>query len=89
MHESPEYRQEQLSTALDGMLPPEEQVALDAHLAGCDTCTRELEELGQVRMLLRAMPEPALPRSFLLPTEGELAAPHRAVRPPSARQRRM
>jgi anti-sigma factor RsiW len=80
LHESPEYRQEQLSAALDGMLAPEEQAALDAHLAECETCTRELEELRQVRMLLRAMPEPALPRSFLLPTEGELAAPHRAAR---------
>jgi putative zinc finger protein len=81
LHESPEYRQEQLSAALDGMLAPEEQAALDAHLAGCETCTRELEELRQVRMLLRAMPEPALPRSFLLPTEGELVAPRTRARP--------
>jgi len=81
LHESREYRQEQLSAALDGMLAPEEQAALDAHLAGCDTCTRELAELRQVRMLLRAMPEPALPRSFLLPTEGELVAPRRTARP--------
>jgi predicted anti-sigma-YlaC factor YlaD len=80
LHESPEYRQEQLSAALDGMLAPEEQAALDAHLAGCETCTRELTELRQVRMLLRAIPEPALPRSFLLPTEGELVAPRSATR---------
>lgn len=80
LHESPEYRQEQLSAALDGILAPEEQAALDAHLAGCETCTREMEELRQVRMLLRAMPEPALPRSFLLPTEGELTAPHSHAR---------
>lgn len=80
LHESPEYRREQLSAALDGMLAPEEQSALDAHLAGCETCARELEELRQVRMLLRAMPEPALPRSFLLPTEGELVAPRSAAR---------
>jgi Putative zinc-finger len=81
LHESPEYRQEQLSAALDGMLAPEELAALDAHLAGCETCARVLEELRQVHTLLRAMPEPALPRSFLLPTEGELAAPHRVARP--------
>jgi hypothetical protein len=80
LHESPEYRQEQLSAALDGMLAPEEQAALDAHLAGCETCMRELEELRQVRMLLRAMPEPALPRLFLLPTEGELVAPRSVAR---------
>jgi anti-sigma factor RsiW len=78
LHESPEYRQEQLSAALDGMLAPEEQTTLDAHLAGCETCARELEGLRQVRMLLRAMPEPALPRSFLLPSEGELVAPRSA-----------
>src|SRR5690242_17345285 len=80
LHESPEYRQEQLSAALDGMLAPEEQAALDAHLAGCEMCARELGELRQVRMLLRAVPEPALPRSFLLPTEGEPAAPHSPTR---------
>lgn len=80
LHESPEYRQEQLSAALDGMLAPEEQAALHAHLAECETCARELEELRHVRMLLRAVPEPALPRSFLLPTEGELAAPRSPAR---------
>jgi Putative zinc-finger len=74
LHESPEYRQEQLSAALDGMLTSEEQAALDAHLAGCDACTRELEELRMVRTLLRAAPQPALPRSFLLPVEDEPAA---------------
>ena len=79
-HESSEYRQEQFSAALDDMLTPDEQIALDAHLAGCETCRRELEELRQVRMLLRALPEPALPRSFLLPTEGELAAPRSPAR---------
>ncbi len=80
LHESPEYRQEQLSAALDGMLAPEERAALDAHLAECETCARELEELRQMRRLLRAMPEPALPRSFLLPTEGELVASRSAAR---------
>lgn len=75
LHESPEYRQEQLSAALDAMLSADEQAALDAHLAGCETCTRELEEMRQVRMLLRALPQPTLPRSFLLPAEGELVAP--------------
>lgn len=84
-HESPEYRQEQFSAALDGMLTPDEQTALDAHLAGCETCPHELEELRQVRMLLRALPEPGLPRSFLLPIEGELAAP---VTPLRASERR-
>lgn len=83
LHESPEYRQEQLSAALDGMLMPDEQVVLDAHLAGCDSCAREFEELRQVREMMRALPQPALPRSFMLPLEGELVAsgaPEREVR---------
>lgn len=79
LHESPEYRQDQLSAALDGMLAPSEQAALDAHLATCEACSRELEELRQVRALLRSVPEPALPRSFLLPLEGELPAPRQPV----------
>ena len=85
-HESPEYRQEQLSAALDGMLTPDERAALDAHLAGCASCRHELEELRQVRSLLRAVAEPALPRSFLLPLEGDLPAPHatQSPRPPVA-----
>jgi Putative zinc-finger len=86
MHESPEYRQEQLSAALDGMLTTNEQAALDAHLAGCASCTRELEALRQVRMMLRALPQPAPPRSFLLPMEGELNAqrvPARQVEQPA------
>ena len=83
-HEAPEYRQEQFSAALDGMLTADEQAALDAHLAGCDTCRHELEELRQTRALLRAMPEPALPRSFLLPLEGALPAPHTSPAPAPA-----
>jgi putative zinc finger protein len=79
LHQVPEYRQEQLSAALDGMLTPDEQAMLDAHLAGCATCSRELEELRQVRSLLRAMPQPALPRSFLLPTEDAVAPSHAAA----------
>ena len=78
LQQVPEYRQEQLSAALDGMLTPDEQAMLDGHLAGCATCSRELEELRQVRSLLRAMPQPALPRSFLLPTENAVA-PSRAA----------
>lgn len=79
LHQGPEYRQEQLSAALDGMLTPDEQAMLDAHLAGCANCSRELEELRQVRSLLRAMPQPALPRSFLLPTEDAVATSRAAT----------
>lgn len=82
IHQSPEYREELLSAALDGALSPAEQAELDAHLATCATCPAELSALRQVRTLLRAMPEPALPRSFLLPAEEAVGAVHVASAAP-------
>ena len=57
----------QLSTLLDGQLPVEEREFSDAHLATCEQCQQELESLRQTKMLLHAMPRPALSRSFTLP----------------------
>jgi len=57
----------QLSTLLDGQLPIEEREFSDAHLATCEQCQLELESLRQTKMLLHALPRPALPRSFVLP----------------------
>ena len=57
----------QLSTLLDGQLPIEEREFSDAHLATCEQCQQELESLRQTKRLLRALPHPALPRSFTLP----------------------
>ena len=37
------------------------------HLASCQQCQQELAELRQTVNLLRALPQPALPRSFVLP----------------------
>src|SRR5258705_477203 len=65
-----ERQREQLSAFLDGELSEGERVALERHLQRCAACQRALAELRQVRALLRALPVPALPRSFTLPDSG-------------------
>ena len=65
-------QRELLSAYLDGELSASEQQALARHLASCDTCGEQLDGLRQVRTLLRALPSPALPRSFTLPETGAL-----------------
>jgi anti-sigma factor RsiW len=86
-----EKRREQLSALLDNELAEAERAALAAHLQGCAACRAELESLRRTRALLGAVPQPALPRSFLLPVEpapqqsaGELAGVARPGQRPSA-----
>jgi hypothetical protein len=67
-HDDPERLTETLSAYLDGALPAAERDALERHLAGCAECQSKLAGLVRVGELLRALPEPALPRSFTLPT---------------------
>jgi anti-sigma factor RsiW len=50
-----------LSEYLERDLPPEQRVGVDAHLAECGECRRELEELRAMVALLRGLPEPELP----------------------------
>ncbi|HEX6777119.1 MAG TPA: zf-HC2 domain-containing protein [Ktedonobacterales bacterium] len=98
-----EQRREQLSALLDNQLDPQERAALEAHLRDCAECQSELASLRQTRALLRALPQPALPRNFTLPlnfgaetTTPEAApahrpAPQREQRPrtlPRAREQR-
>ena len=59
---------EQLSALLDNRLSSAEQDACKAHLQSCQMCQHELASLQQTVVLLRAMPKPALPRSFALST---------------------
>jgi anti-sigma factor RsiW len=59
---------EELSALLDGQLSEQEQVHCDAHLATCQQCSLALTDLRQTASLLRALPEPQLPRSFTLST---------------------
>lgn len=77
-HTNWDERREQLSAYLDGELAGSERKLLEAHLVDCTACQRELAELRQVRKLLRALPTPALPRSFTLPVAEH--APARSAR---------
>jgi anti-sigma factor RsiW len=69
-HDDREQLTEMLSAYLDGALTSAEREALERHLAGCAECQEELAGLIRVGALLRALPEPALPRSFTLPEPG-------------------
>jgi negative regulator of sigma E activity len=64
-----ERQREQLSALLDNELGEQERAALKAHLPTCVACRAELESLRRTRGLVRALPQPALPRSFALPLE--------------------
>ena len=56
-----------LSAFIDGQLSPEEQAQTEAHLHTCTVCQQQLTELRQTVALLHALPQPKLPRSFMLP----------------------
>jgi hypothetical protein len=58
---------EQLSALLDKQLTATGQAACDAHLQTCEQCQRMLSELRQTVALVRSLPQPDLPRSFVLP----------------------
>jgi predicted anti-sigma-YlaC factor YlaD len=57
---------EQLSTYLDGQVSSEEHAQWDSHLQTCEQCRQGLASLRQTVALLHALPQPALPRSFVL-----------------------
>lgn len=81
---------EQLSAFLDKQLTPQEQAFFDAHLQSCQRCQHVLAELRSTKALLRAMPEPSLPRSFTLPAAlSQEPAPRPQPLPLPARQRRV
>lgn len=61
---------EQLSAYLDKQpLSAEEQSQMEAHLNTCEQCQQELADLRHTVALLHALPQPALPRSFMLPLD--------------------
>jgi anti-sigma factor RsiW len=64
---------EQLSTYLDEQLSAAERGGADEHLATCKQCQQVLTELRETVVLLHALPQPALPRSFVLPSETSIA----------------
>ena len=82
-HADREALRERLSAYLDGELAPDDAAALERHLATCPECRDDLAGLREVRALLRALPSPALPRSFALPpsTAPQASRPPAVVRP--------
>ena len=65
-----------LSDYIDGELEPGTRAALEGHLAGCPSCTEELESLRSTVLMLQRMPEVEAPRSFrLAPASAPTPAP--------------
>ena len=81
-HADREALRERLSAYLDGELAPGDAAALERHLATCAECRVELAGLREVRALLRALPQPALPRSFALPPTAATTSARRAAAHP-------
>ena len=65
-----------LSDYIDGELEPGARAVLEEHLAGCPSCTEELESLRATVLMLQRMPEVEAPRSFrLAPASAPIHAP--------------
>ena len=60
---------EQLSAYLDGQLSSGELSECDTHVETCQQCQQTLAELRETVALLHALPQPTLPRSFILPAD--------------------
>ena len=53
--------EERLSAWLDGAVGPDVAQYVDAHVDGCDECRRRLDELAEVRNVLRSLPQRQVP----------------------------
>lgn len=60
------HASDQLTAYIDGTLPQEEAAEVAAHLAECEHCHSQFDDLLAVRSLLRSLPVPT-PRPSLLP----------------------
>lgn len=63
-----------LATYVDGSLPASDRAAVDAHLAMCARCTRDVTHAGAARSTLRALPDVAVPEDLAIPTAAEAEA---------------
>lgn len=62
---------EQLNAYLDGVLTKAERADIERHVDACAACRTQLDELGAMTAMLRALPAPQLRRSFQLGPEYE------------------
>lgn len=74
-HDNRHLTTEQLSAFLDKQLSLQEQAEYNAHLQTCQRCQKTLADLKQTVALLHALPQPALPRSFVLPVSQTAPTP--------------
>lgn len=73
------YTEERLSAYLDGELTPQERVAVEQHLASCQTCRWNLHTLQQTVHLVAGLPTIPIPRAFTIPvTTRRARAPRRS-----------
>lgn len=70
---------DQLSAYVDGGLDPPAAQRLEAHLAECERCRVELEQLTATVAALKELPQADVPRSFVL--SPERAAARRPLQP--------
>jgi hypothetical protein len=71
------YFEERLSAYLDDELLPQEQAAVEEHLATCQDCQWDLDTLRQTVQWTRELPTLTVPRVFTVPAPAE---PERAAR---------
>ncbi len=93
-HENRHLTTEQLSAYIDKQLSAQEQAICKLHLQICELCQSNLVTLQQTVALLKALPEPALPRSFVLPARAaylqeQPAQQQTPVMPTSSTKRRV
>jgi anti-sigma factor RsiW len=81
---------EQLSALLDQQLPSQEQAKYNAHLKTCRQCQNVMADLKLTVALLHGLPQPTLPRSFVLPatTAHAQEQPGHNIRPLTTTTRR-
>jgi len=59
----------EISAFLDGALAVEDRARVDAHLASCETCRRELAELRHLKLVLSTAPRKTMPADLALALE--------------------
>jgi predicted anti-sigma-YlaC factor YlaD len=76
------HPEELLAGYVDGALTDEEQAAVDAHLATCETCREELELAGHAVTALASLEEEPMPFGVMNPVTTEIGRRTRSRRTP-------